>query len=474
MAMGITLLVVGVAIEQVAYNRISASIDNSLRQSAFTVLNEISLGRNGAHPRELDSMSTVLNPPPWPPRYVQILSRSGEVLNRSRNLGEYPLPIDTNAIRFHRLSMTISPDVRLHGGEPIRMVTFPLPDIRGERMGWGQVALSLHELDRARKKNQLALTIILPGAIAISALAGWWLARRALKPIDGVIRTAQRIRAENLNERLPNRDVDDELGRLISTLNELLERLETNFRQINRFSADVSHELRTPLTIIQGEAEVALREGATREGMQLALEVALDEAQRMSKLVKNLLMLARLETGQHRPQFVDTPLGPIVEDVTEEALALARAKEITFQVGNADDAIVWGDTILLHQLVFNLIENAVKYTPRGGQIELSLVANGTSARVAVKDTGVGISDLELGRIFDRFYRGDTARNHTEGGSGLGLALVKQITEAHKGTIQVTSKTGEGSTFTVILPLKSQNEPGRGRTGLAMAGEGKLS
>ena len=452
--MAVTLLVMGVAVEQVAYNRISASIDNSLRQAAFTVISEVGVLRSKPDAEPFGETSTVLNPPPWPPRYVQILSASGEVLYRSANLGQYPLPIDSAALRDRGRGMVISPDMRLHG-EPIRMITFPLPEYNGSDAAWGQVALSLHDLDRARKKNQLALAIILPAAIGISAVAGWWLARRALRPIDGVIRTAQRIRAANLNERIAPREVDDELGRLISTLNELLERLELNFRQVSRFSADVSHELRTPLTIIQGEAEVALREGASREEMQLALEVALDEAQRMSKLVKNLLMLARLETGQERPHFVETPLAPIIEDVSEEGLALARAKGVTFSAHTVENASVWGDAVLLHQLAFNLVDNAVKYTPAGGTVELSLSRNGSSVRLSVKDTGVGIDEAELGRIFDRFYRGDSARNHTEGGSGLGLALVAQIAEAHKGTIQVTSKPGEGSVFTVTLPLSSQ-------------------
>jgi len=452
--MGVTLLVVGVSIERVAYNRISASIDNSLRQSAYAVINEVALLEGDLRQIPLDSASTVLNPPPWPPRYVQLLSVQGEIIYRSRNLGHYRLPIDTAAIRKRQSGMVVSPDMKLYKDEPIRVITFPLPPIKKRQMGWGQVAMSLHDLDRAKKKNRLALAFTLPAAIAISAIAGWWLAGRALRPIDGVIRTARRIRAENLDERLTRREVDDELGRLIETLNDLLERLELNFRQISQFSADVSHELRTPLTIVQGEAEVALKQGAKPEEMRLALELVLDEAQKMSKLVRNLLTLARLETGQHRPQFVATPLAPIVEDLAEEGQVLAQAKGLTLRLGQMEDAEIYGDAVLLHQLGFNLIENAVRYTPSGGHVELSLITVGEFAHLIVRDTGLGIEESELKHIFDRFYRGDKARNHAEGGSGLGLALVKQIAEIHRGTVEVTSKPGEGSAFTVVLPLKT--------------------
>jgi signal transduction histidine kinase len=452
--MAVTLLVVGIAIERLAYNRISASIDNSLRRGAHAVINEFALLDGDVMGIPEDSTTTILNPPPWPPWYVQLVDLDMNVFYRSRNLGLYELPIDTSAIHGVRRGMVIAPDMQLHNNEPIRLITFRLPEIRGRDDGWGQVALSLNDLVRARKKNRKAQFFIIPPGIVISMLLGGWLSRRALRPIDSVTSTARRIRASNLHERLPGREVDDELGRLVDTLNELFERLELNFEQISRFSADVSHELRTPLTIIQGEAEVALRSGAGVTGKQQALEVILDEALRMSKLVRNLLTLANLETGQRRPDFTLIQIRPIVEDLAEEAQVMVERKDITLSIEINGDAEVLGDSVLLHQLGFNLLDNAVKYTPTSGSVALKLNVDSKSAQLSVRDSGIGIDQEELPLVFDRFFRSDKARNHGSGGSGLGLSLVKQIVDIHRGKVSVSSTPGEGSEFVVELPIDS--------------------
>jgi len=461
-AMAITLIIVGVAIERLAYNRISASIDNSLRQGAYAVINEVALLEGEVDRLPIDSTTTILNPPPWPPLYIQLLDPDLHVFYRSRNLGTYELPVDTQLVKMVRRGLVVAPDMKLHNDEPIRQIVFRLPEIRGRQIGWGQVALSLHELARTQKKNRRALTLIVPGGIVATTLIGAWLARRALRPIDKVTSAARRIRATSLHERIEQRDVDDELGRLIDTLNDLLARLEANFLQISRFSADVSHELRTPLTIIQGEAEVALRSGATSEEKQQALEVVLDEARRMSQLVKNLLALARLETGQLRPQLVHTPFRPIVEDLAEEAHVMAERKGITLSVDLVGDADVLGDAVLLHQLGYNLIDNAVKYTSDGGRIDLIFRDEGSRVQFAVRDTGIGIDNVEVERIFDRFFRSDKARSHGDGGSGLGLSLVKQIVEIHHGSVHVRSNPGEGSEFIVILPTEAESRASNAR------------
>jgi len=472
--MALTLLIVGVAIERLAYNRISASIDNSLRQGAYAIINEVALLKGDVGAAMADTQGTSLNPPPWPPRYVQLLDTNMAVVYRSRNLGAFQLPVDTLLLRRLRSGMVIAPDMKLLDRERFRVITFRMRPVKGSPIGWGQVALSLHDLDRAKRKNRLALAFIIPGAIVISAVLGRWLATRALQPIEQVNRTARHIGATNLHERLAPRPVEDEVGRLIDTLNDLFERLEQNFIQINRFSADVSHELRTPLTIIQGEAEVALKPTAAPEEMRQALEVIVDEARRMSQLVRNLLMLARLESGQQRPQLTRLSLRPIVEDLAEEARYMASTKGLTLELGRIDDAEVLGDAVLLHQLGFNLIDNAVKYTPPGGVVALSLEVAATTARLSVRDTGTGIEPGELEFIFERFYRSARTRPLGEGGSGLGLSLVKQILEIHRGSVQVTSKPGEGSRFVIILPLERISRAGRREAGSSPIGERALS
>ena len=502
--MGLTLVLVGFSVERLAFDRMSASIDASLRRNARAVIStvdELILAGVSLNQLPLDDSFSILNPPPWPPRYVQLLDEHGAVVYRSSNLGSSALPVDTTVIRESGADMVISPDMKLYmyssrrvgNGAPaietveivpsrssessltrasehaemsldrtetLRMITFPLRKVDGRPVGWGQVAVSLHELARSKSKTRLALAFILPSAFALSVLIGWWMARRLLRPIDTITQTARRVTAENLGERLERRRADDELARLTDTLNDLLERLEKNFAQMKRFSSDVSHELRTPLTIIQGEAEVALRAGASREELERALEVVLDESQRMSKLVRNLLTLSRLETGQEEIVMTAVDFGVIMEELLEQAEVLAESKGIALHVEQMDSVRLPGDPVMLRQMIFNLIHNAVKYTPDGGRIALAVERVEDIARIKVTDTGIGIEADESEHIFDRFYRSDKVRNHSDGGTGLGLSLVKQIVDMHRGTIHVKSIPGKGSSFVVELPLK-QSGPQRG-------------
>jgi heavy metal sensor kinase len=508
--MALTLLAVGFSVERLSYNRISASIDATLRRYARGVINTVDeLGAIGITLGQMphDTSFSVLNPPPWPPRYVQLLDAMSSVAYRSRNLGGSVLPVDTTIIRESKLDMVISPDMKLymyksrngHGAVPIetvevtrrgdpsrlageavphrtetlRMITFPLRAINGKPLGWGQVAISLHELERTKKKNRLALAFILPPAIVLSAVVGWWMARTVLTPIDEMASKARRIGSESLHERIDVPNVNDELSRLAATLNGLLGRLEESFSHMRRFSSDVSHELRTPLTVIRGEAEVALRPDSSQEDMRRALEVIEDESVRLSQLVKNLLTLARLESGQSRIELIPVDLVHVAEDLAEQAGALAEAKGLRFRLGLAEEATVMGDPVMLRQIGFNLIHNAVKYTPSGGKVELDLTVVEKRAYLTVSDTGIGITDEEKKHIFKRFYRSDRVRNDREGGSGLGLPLVKQIVEIHDGTIEVTSTPGECTTFVVMLPLLDPDteperddqpgKPSRGKT-----------
>ena len=493
--MGVTLVLVGFSIERLAYNRISASINGYLRRNAGSVIStvdELILAGVSLSQLPLDESFSVLNPPPWPPRYVQLLDTAGAVIYRSQNLGNSALPVDTTVIAADGHDMVISPDMKLYmystrksGNGPLaietveiipsraqpqvpagmalgrteslRMITFPLRYVDGRPVGWGQVAVSLHEVDRAKSKTRLALAFILPSAFALSVLLGWWLARRLLRPIDVITMTARRVTAENLSERLERRRADDELGRLTDTLNDLLERLERNFSQMKRFSSDVSHELRTPLTIIQGEAEVALRPDVSPEEMRRSLEVVLDESQRMSKLVKNLLVLSRLETGQEQVVMTCVDLREVMDELIEQAEALAEVKGIAVHVEHSERAEVMGDAVMLRQMMFNLIHNAVKYTGEGGRVSLSLERFNGQVRFKVTDTGIGIDAEDAEHIFDRFYRGDQVRKHSDGGTGLGLSLVKQIVEIHKGTVHMKSIPGKGSSFVVDLPLRCDDD-----------------
>jgi heavy metal sensor kinase len=269
-------------------------------------------------------------------------------------------------------------------------------------------------------------------------------------------RQTQRITAERLSSRLDVSNPRDELGRLATTINELLTRLETSFKEQQRFIADASHELRTPLAVLRGETEVALSKTRTIEEYEASLALIKDEAERLSHIVEDLFLLAR--------QPIDAPaslvkqpmsLNEVVRDCARAAQVLAMNKGVRLKTAQDSPSIVLnGDDELLKRMMLNLLDNAVKYTPEGGEISIALARQNGNAQIEVRDTGIGIPEADHGRIFDRFYRVDKARSRALGGAGLGLSIVRWIVEVHGGKIEVNSAPGRGSKFVVELPLKS--------------------
>jgi signal transduction histidine kinase len=279
------------------------------------------------------------------------------------------------------------------------------------------------------------------------------LTHQLLTPLDDITAVALQItRADDLSRRLPDTGRRDEIGRLTMVLNQTLERLERLFHARQRFLADVSHELRTPLTTIRGNVDLMRRMG---EADPEALDVVQDELQRMTRLVDDLLLLARADTGslpiQHKPVELDT----VFLDIYRQVRSLDQPVDIVLR--EVDQAYVLGDEDRLRQLILNLIDNAINYTPPGGNVGLSLSKSNGIAEIEVTDTGVGISFEDLPRVFDRFYRVDKARSRNLGGSGLGLSIARWIAQAHGGDIRVESREGEGSKFTISLPILPDGE-----------------
>jgi signal transduction histidine kinase len=278
----------------------------------------------------------------------------------------------------------------------------------------------------------------------------------ALRPIDRITQTAGRIaRAQDLGQRLPVPTTDDEVGRLISTFNAMLERLDRLFRAQQRLGADVSHELRTPLTTIRGNVDL-LRRGAADDAVEraTALDAIEGEVDRMSRLVADLLLLAQAEAGmtlEKQPVELDT----LILEVYRQAQLMSAARfptgdRVAIRLGHEDQAIVEGDPDRLKQLLLNLVDNALKYTPPGGMVTLSLYRDQAWVRISVEDTGVGIPPDVLPHVFDRFYR---AQREGRKGVGLGLSIARWIADAHDGHLSVESAVGEGTTFTISLPLQ---------------------
>jgi two-component system, OmpR family, heavy metal sensor histidine kinase CusS len=313
------------------------------------------------------------------------------------------------------------------------------------------VPLRNQEADLAALGRAMLLAIPV-GLVATAGLA-YLLARGAVAPVDQLRRTTEQITADRLHERLPVHNPDDELGQLASTVNTMIGRLERSFAEIKRFTADASHELRTPLTAIRTEAEVALAGDPTKEELRGIIESMLEESGRMARLTDQLLTLARDDAGVvPRPleRLSITSLASEVVD-TLRPLADARRVDIAFEESETLGTVV-GDSVRLRQVVVNLIDNAIKYTPPGGSVRVGTAEVDGEVRLTVADTGEGIPAEHLPRVFDRFYRVDKARSRELGGTGLGLSIARSIVTAHGGAIALTSVEGVGTTATVTITL----------------------
>ena len=293
--------------------------------------------------------------------------------------------------------------------------------------------------------------LALPLVIVLAGFGGYWLASRSLAPLGWMAEQAHRITGSNLNTRLEIGNAAEELAVLSASFNELLSRLDLSFESMRRFVADASHELRTPLSIIRGEADVALSHDRSAAEYRESLAIVLDESRRLSRLVDDLLNLARADAGRLKLQSEEFYLNDLLAECCRSVQSLAAARGIALECRPAEDAPFRGDEELLRRLVMNLLDNAIRYTPPGGNVSAALEAHDSQLCIRIADTGVGISPAAAPHVFERFYRADTARSRQDGGFGLGLAIVKWIAESHHGDVALVTNTRSGSTFTVTLP-----------------------
>ncbi len=291
----------------------------------------------------------------------------------------------------------------------------------------------------------------LPFLLAIAGLGGYALTTRGLAPLGSMAKQAHRISSNNLHTRLDIGNAAGELQVLAASFNALLSRLDQSFESMRRFVADASHELRTPISVIRGEADVALSRDRTTPEYKESLAVVLDESRRLSRLVDDLLNLARADAGYVRLQLRDFYFNDLLAECCRSVQALAAAKNISLHHQCSGDVPFRGDEELLRRLVVNLLDNGIRYTPPGGRVTITLENGGPEVRIRVADTGIGIPSDAAPYVFDRFYRADPARSRAAGGFGLGLAIVKWIAESHHGEVRVSSEPEHGSEFTVTLP-----------------------
>jgi heavy metal sensor kinase len=318
-----------------------------------------------------------------------------------------------------------------------------------------QMGVPIDQVDQMLVLFRGYLLMFAPLLLLAAASGGFWLSRNALSPVDLITRTARSINATNLSDRLEKLTTGDELQRLSDTLNEMLARIESAFIRVTQFTADASHELRTPISLIRTEAEIALRRSRGDAEYREALRYILLEAERMSGLVEELLSLARADSGRETLRMAPLDLSAIVKEASDQWQELMAARSLTFtHEATGEQIAVLGDRNALRRLLAVLLDNAVKYTPAPGRVELRLEASGSSALIRVSDSGLGIALEDQPKIFERFYRVDTARSRDSKGAGIGLAIAQWIVRQHTGSITVQSSPGKGSTFLVELPLQA--------------------
>jgi heavy metal sensor kinase len=321
-----------------------------------------------------------------------------------------------------------------------------------------QAAYRLSGVIASLAKFRRIVIVALAAAAALSVVGGYFLARRSLQPVETMTRAARHISATHLSDRIPLRKTNDELDRLASTLNHMLDRIERHVRGLHQFTADASHELKTPLAALRGAAEVALSKPRDEQELRRVIEDSIQHFDRLARIAGDLLLLARLDAGHDSITRVPVNLAAAIEDVVDLYSAYAAERGIQLQVKQCDPVVVMGDRDRLRQMVSNLIDNAVKYMEGAGQIDVSMTRENGRAEMRVADTGPGIPPESLPHVFDRFYRADQARARREDqGAGLGLPISRSIAMALGGSVRIESTVGAGTTIYVSLPAIDSTE-----------------
>jgi heavy metal sensor kinase len=318
-----------------------------------------------------------------------------------------------------------------------------------------EVGVSTARTEETVRQVLLMLAIGLPIAVCVAVAGGFVLVRRALKPVDNLSQKAAAITQHSLSERLPVVRTGDELERLSVSLNLMISRLEDAINSSKQFVADASHELRTPLAVLRGELENLAQDAQLKPQTRETLGSSLEEVDRLAEIVEGLLALSRLDTGEAREPWVRFDLATLVATTADQMSLLAEDKHITVVCDSSERVMIEGDQARLKQVVVNLLDNAIKYTPNGGHIKLKIAQEEGNAVLDVADDGIGIPADALPHVFKRFFRVDGSRSRDQGGAGLGLSIVKSICDAHGARVEVSSTSGQGSRFRIRQPLAAE-------------------
>lgn len=448
--LSLILVVFGSGVYYYFENSLQASIDAKIKSMGEVISSSLTDVRDpslfGNFERYLEN---VLGRKPKG-KFIQIIDSAGRIGARMNDIEAQSLSSSFSTLEQAYSGQTVYETIE-RVKPRLRMVTIPIMDDTRKVTSIVQVGTSLEDFDETMKRLLIIMIIAIPTSIASTIAIGYAAATKALKPVDKMRKTAFKITSRNLGERIDLGRRKDELGKLAQTFNEMIDRLQDAFQRINQFSSDVSHELKTPLTIIKGETEVALRKERTVEEYKSILVSHLEEADQMTRIIEDLLLLSKADKDEIRMSIETIDVRDLIMNVYTDMRLFAHQKDVRLVAETLTDTKLRGDELKLLRMLRNIVDNGIKYTQAGGTVEISSELNDGMVTILVRDTGVGIDREDLKYVFDRFYRADRSRKR-ESGSGLGLSISKWIAEAHSGTIDVESQISSGSLFSIRLPL----------------------
>jgi heavy metal sensor kinase len=383
-------------------------------------------------------------------RIIRVTDQQARTIYASRNAGALSQPLTVDFAGTDEETTPVRRRETTASGETIEVVAIGYRLPSGARY---TVEVGAPESDISSALGGLLRTLLIgfPVFIGLTSIGAYVLLVRALRPVDEIVRSAERITLRNLSQRLPVRATGDEVERLSLALNRMIQRLDESYQITSRFSADASHELRTPLTIMRGELEALLQQGNLEELEMQQIASVLEEAERLTQIIEGLLAISRLEAGETQINKDPVDLSRLVSTTVEQMAPLAEDNSQALDCRADADVMVEANEVRLKQVVVNLLDNAIKYTPEGGKISVLVRSEGADAILEVIDNGIGIAADALPHIFKRFYRSEQVQARRARGTGLGLSMVQTILDAHGGTVLVESSENEGSTFRVRLP-----------------------
>lgn len=449
---GAIFLIVFLLLYWVMHRTVYSHLDHDLLGEAESVVHTITvLNREIAFADEREWEEKEHRQAEVNPMFLQVIGLNGAVIRKSPNLGTQILSFDrTRSGRAYFNAML--------GNSAVRQIQIPLQNSQGRMLAFLLVAMPREEAELVLINLRTVLILAFPIVLAVVFFSSRWIAKSSVTPVERITVTAERITAENLNERVESPPNKDELFRLTTTINQLLDRLQDAVLRERQFTADASHELRTPLAALKGTLEVLVRKRRTPEHYEERIRYCIAETERLSNLIEQLLLLARCEASQIEPAIQPCNLKETVDSVRQRLEPLMRGRGATAGMPADDGVTVLADRNMLEVMIQNLLSNAVKYSPEGSRIDIGWTEKPGEASLQIRDHGIGIPNEVIPHIFDRFFRADDSRVEGSSGAGLGLSIVKRLAELQRLKLDVHSEPDGGTTFVIVFPALPPHSP----------------